>query len=446
MKNPRILVLLCLCFPLMLFGWKAEDVKDKKITLVQLKEMIREMVVIDQLKELERWKKVYPDSFAGIDWVQAYSEVGKEYYDQKLEMLALKAYLKGYEWFDESPYKADCAFYLAKIFYKQGNRESALYYINRALLTMGTNDKALMKQTLDLKKRISWHYFSKFEGLPDNSICDIEFDGDDVWIGMWTGGLARFTRSSLTMALFRQKPGGLITDHVRDIEIIDRFVWVATYGGLCRYDKKTGLWDRPYGTLKSAVIKRLKQIDGRLYVATIGKGLFYLDLATQQWYPFFTLAPNVTDVLHSGKTIYISTLDSGIYFYKDGQFKQLLPGKSFKCMIEFEGKVWAGSYGEGIYLIDPAKDEVTANLKKKNGLTSEYIEAMCPIEGKVIIGTISGGANVYHSDKSNFTYINVLQGLPSPDVVEIAVEKQWVWFGTLSGGVGVLLTENFKDI
>jgi ligand-binding sensor domain-containing protein len=446
MKKQALFWIIYFLFPLVMFGWKAEDVKDKKITHKQLKEMIREMGAIDQLKELERWKKVYPGSFEGLDWVQAYFEIGKEYYDKNLEMLALKTFLKGFEWFGESSYKTDCAFYLSKIFYKQANRESALYYINKALVTIDSNNTEMMKLALDLKKRIRWQYFSMFEGLPDNSICDIEFDGDDVWIGMWTGGIARFTRSSYTMALFRQKSGGLISDHVRDIEIIGRFVWVGTYGGLCRYDKMTGLWDRPYGTLKSAVIKKLKQIDGRMYAATIGKGLFYMDILSQQWAPFFSLAPNVTDVLHVSNKIYIATLDNGIYFYQDGKFRQLLPGKSFKCLIEFEGKVWAGSYGEGIYIIDPLKNEVSGNLTKKNGMTSDMVESMCVIPGKVIVGSIGGGVNVYHADNGKFNNFSVLQGLPSPDVVEVVVEKHWVWFGTLSGGVGILLTENFQDI
>jgi hypothetical protein len=39
--------------------------------------------------------------------------------------------------------------------------------------------------------------------MPDDSICDIEFDGDDVWIGMWSGGMGRYTRSDNTVALFR---------------------------------------------------------------------------------------------------------------------------------------------------------------------------------------------------------------------------------------------------
>lgn len=441
----KFIALLIIVPSLTFAGWKIEDVKNKKLTQEQLKSLVDNMIVKHQLTELERWKEIYSESFEGLDWTRAYFEVGLEYYEKEMEMIALKAFLKGFGVFGQSPYKYRCAYYVAKIMYNQNKRESALYHINRALKGFKGDDEWTQK-ALELKKRISWQYISSYEGLPDDSISDIVFDGDDVWIGMWTGGVAWFTRSAQTIMLFRYKPGGLISDHVRDIAIVGNYVWVGTYGGLCRFNKQNGKWDQPFSPLKNVAIKKLEVIGNYLYVATLGKGLYYLNLKTGEWTHYFDKAPYITDIIKVGNQLYISTLNKGLYYSKKGKFYSLLNGISVKALAQMNGEVWAGTFGKGIYKIDSKSHKISKHLTKKNGLSSDYIEAMANLGNKMIIGTLEGGVCVYNKDSQTYHTIKVLNGLPSNDVVRIAVEKSYLWFGTLSGGIGILLTEDFKDL
>jgi hypothetical protein len=64
----------------------------------------------------------------------------------------------------------------------------------------------------------------------------------------------------------------------------------------------------------------------------------------------------------------------------------------------------------------------------------------------MFIGTLGGGAMSYNCISHRWSSISILDGLPSDDVVDINFERDRIWFGTLSGGIGILLTENFDDI
>ena len=44
-------------------------------------------------------------------------------------------------------------------------------------------------------------------GMGDGNISAIATDGDDVWVGSWTGGLVRYTRSTGRRQVFREGPG-----------------------------------------------------------------------------------------------------------------------------------------------------------------------------------------------------------------------------------------------
>jgi len=353
-------------------------------------------------------------------------------------MIALKCFIQGFHTFDDSIYKWYCGYYVSSILYQNNNRDSAIFYINRVEKNL-TNDKIMMEQIKKLKKRIRWEYISKFEGLPDESISDIEFDGDDIWIAMWTGGVGRFTRSSKILTIFNMKDG-LLSPHTRCLQALKNIIYVGTYDGLFYYNKKNGKWYREEGELGNVTIKRIKLIDDKLYVATLGKGLFISDLTNISWKNIFNYSLNITDILNVNKNIYISTLDKGVFLYNGKNFDIILPNVSAKSLCYVNNKLWIGTHGNGIFIID------NNNISKLEGLSSDYIEVLEFISNKIIIGTLGNGVDILNLNTKEIRNINILEGLPSNDVVKIIFEKNRIWFGTLSGGIGILITDNFEDI
>lgn len=429
-----------------IFALKLDDIKKGFIPRQsEMASLISETVVEGHLDDLDRVIRNYPEQFSGLSLSQAFYEAGKMLYDGQRKMQSLRAFMKGFNLFTNDRYKELCGYYIAKVFYQTNRRESALFYINR-LLQKQITDPALLSSALRLKRQIRWEYISAFEGLPDESICDIEFDGDDLWVGMWTGGIARFTRSANTLTLFKPHKNGLLSSHVRDILDYDNRIWVGTYDGLCYFDKKKEVWVHEKGLLGETTIKSIKLAGKKLYAATLGKGLFVYDKKKDRWTSVFKESLQITDFTAFGKNeIAVATLDKGLYISKGAQFKAVFTSASIKCVNTFNNTLWAGTHGKGIYLFNQSR-QLVKHMTMKNGLTSDFIESLKPVSNIIIIGTLGGGANVFHSSTGVISSIGILDGLPSNDVVEVSIERNKIWFGTLSGGIGILTTENFEDL
>ncbi len=428
-----------------LFSWKLDDIKNNRLTLHQTQDIIKDLIIHNRLSELKKWRRVYPDSFLLIDMAEAFYKAGQSLYNDQHSMLALKAYIRGFIVFSHSRYKRLCGYKAAKILYQNYERKSALYYINRVIRKSPPKDPLIYKAR-QLKRRIQWEYISRNEGIPDNSISAIKFDGDDVWIGMWTGGVGRFTRSTYSVTLFKKRKNGLISPHVRDIAIIGRRVWVGTYNGLCYYDKKLSRWHHIKGKLGHTRIKRIVRFGNTLYVATLGEGLYATNIKNINWKKLFSRSKYISDVLYVGKRLYIATLDKGLFSMYRGKIRNIIKNIPLKTLAYMHHCIYAGSYGHGILVVSTRTGKHFKNINKQ--LTSEYIEALYPLPSHhiMIIGTLGGGADFYHERTHRISHISILDGLPSDDVVRIAIARSRIWFGTLSGGIGIFLTDNFDKL
>lgn len=420
--------------------------KDYPLSQADVQDLVENLVISDRLSELERLAMVYRRNFKNTDLEKAVFDAAVRYYNKKYTMLALRIFQKSYNSFNQHPYREQSGYYLAKIYYQMNNRESALYYINRVLekVSGDTNNRELNQESQRLKRRIRWDYISRVEGLPDDSISDIEFDGDDVWISMWTGGVARFTRSSRSLNIFNIKNSGLLSMHMRDSEVYAGRVWLGTYDGLCVYSKRSGLWDR-VDNLGGVSVKKIKLVNGILHAATLGRGLYAYNSGADTWGRVFHNAEQVTDFLYWNNRLIVATLDSGVYITDNGGFKELVRGVSVKCLAMHQGRLYAGTHGDGIYVIDPVTEKYEL-ITTKQGLSSDYVETIEILDGLLLAGTLGGGVSIIDTASGKIRRLTILDGLPSNDVVRITLEKNRIWFGTLSGGIGILLSENWKDL
>jgi len=60
-------------------------------------------------------------------------------------------------------------------------------------------------------------------------------------------------------------------------------------------------------------------------------------------------------------------------------------------------------------------------------------------DGRIWAGTLEGGAAVFERRTGRWKVYTIHDGLAGNDVITIAFEGRYIWFGTLNGGISVLL-------
>lgn len=368
---------------------------------------------------------------------------------------AVRQYLLVLRLGKKSKQTAHSLFRLADWCRRRGDRELALHYVNRLLSEYprypGRQD------AMELKQAIRWRYLTKKDGLGDDSISTICFDGDDVWIGTWLGGVSRFTRSVERQHLFTTSNSKLVSNLVRDIAITPTRVWTATFEGLSFYSKQLDRWRTIY-TVAGLAYQRIKSLllDGRkLWVATIAHGVSVLDLDSGRWttYTRHQGLPdnNVVTLCRTPGSIWVGTVRGGVARYDKGTERWSVfrhggkggfPTNNIKA-IAFDGsRLWFGTHGKGVVSCSESGDEWKVYTRQNSGLTSDFVYSLAVSpSGEVWMGTLEGGAVVYDDSRKRWRSFQVKDGLSSNDITTIAFEGRHVWFGTLNGGVAILLRD-----
>jgi len=124
------------------------------------------------------------------------------------------------------------------------------------------------------------------DGLPWRVVSAIAVQPDtlDVWLGLFGGGLARFSGGRFDH--FHQLNSGLVNDVVYAVCMEKENVWAATTAGASRYNTWTGEWT--IFNEKNAPMEEIwnygcSYSDGKLYLGVWGSGILELDVATGRW-------------------------------------------------------------------------------------------------------------------------------------------------------------------
>ncbi len=392
------------------------------------------------------------ESFIRYHLAEAYKKIYQlKYYIKQLSIIS--------RFKTKSKYQSLSLLNLSNWFFIKNDRELALYYINQLFKRFRgyrNNEKAL-----NLKRNIRWNFIVKKNGLGDNSISSITFDGDDVWVGTWLGGITRFTRSTGKSVLFKTDNSGIASNLVRNIAIENTRVWTATFAGLSFYDKKVDKWKTVYSVAGIAYqrIKALLIDDQKLWVATIAHGLSVLDFKTGKWTTYLKRnglpGDNVVALCATPGSIWVGTVTGGIgrYDKNTGKWQTYshgkaggLPSNNIKA-IAFDGtKLWIGTHGQGAASCDENGGDWSIYNTGNSGLTSNYVYTVkVAPDGKIWMGTLEGGACVYNRISDKWKKITTAEGLSSNDVTTIEFEGRYIWFGTLNGGISIFLRDGGKN-
>jgi len=125
------------------------------------------------------------------------------------------------------------------------------------------------------------------DGLPFRVVSSLDVDPNtgDLWIGMFGGGLARFSGGRFDH--WHQLNSGLVNDVVYGVAVEHDNVWAATTAGASRYDVKKGEWT--VFNEKNAPMEEIwnygVSFDGkdRVYLGVWGSGVLEYTISTGRW-------------------------------------------------------------------------------------------------------------------------------------------------------------------
>ncbi|MCB0661528.1 MAG: hypothetical protein KDC24_02215 [Saprospiraceae bacterium] len=307
------------------------------------------------------------------------------------------------------------------------------------------------------------------DGLSNNTIYSILQDHNGfIWIGT-RDGLCRY--DGYQFSVFKKDepaawhPKG---NHVLSIYEDDDFnLWIGLRnGGLQYLDYETQTLVSPTfagpDTVNWTEISAsafFKDSKDNLWIGTYGMGVLQIDFKNASLHQFHTLSENPKQKIPSnfcfsfvedgsGK-IWMGLADNYLAIYDPGKAKiSTFPShptdgfsiNSFdKSLLIVDDKIWVGTEGNGIYLID-AKTKTVSNHLLPGLLVKDLI--LDTLSNQVIAATDGAGLFVFDEkgkQLDNYTYSSSLQNsLNSNALYKLYLDRdQNLWIGTFNGGLNI---------
>jgi len=184
----------------------------------------------------------------------------------------------------------------------------------------------------------SW---TEAEGLPWRvvSALDMNSKTGELWIGLFGGGLARFSGGRFDH--WHQLNSGLVNDVVYGVAVEHDNVWVATTAGASRYNTVTGEWT--IYTEKNAPMEEIWNYgvcynDGRVYLGVWGSGVLEFDIKTENWKDYLDPDGEMEIDLYRDDGI-VHVITTGVSHVDD-----VLWVSTYFGMCRYDGRYWRGYY------------------------------------------------------------------------------------------------------
>lgn len=287
-------------------------------------------------------------------------------------------------------------------------------------------------------KLFTAHYSTVEAGLSGENVSAMLIDQDDLWIGTWSGGLARL--SVATEALTVWDPGlpSLALRTINRIRRDDENIFVVRYGALEQYKLRTNRWKT---INKLPVNERLQDVvffEDQIYLATLGRGLWVRG-AGSHWTLMEKPGKFITGLEIFDGQIFIATMDQGLYIYDVGKEHWIRPPDGFlrkvnvTSIIRMDELFVGGTYGSGAFIWNPESNQV--DIIDENLLGDSYVLTVLEHQKRVYFGTFGGGLRSWNPDNDTWDIFSLSEGLPSSDVASLASGLSSIWVGTLGGGI-----------
>jgi len=179
------------------------------------------------------------------------------------------------------------------------------------------------------------------DGLPWRvvSAIDVNQKTGEVWIGMFGGGLARFSGGRFDH--YHQLNSGLVNDVVYGVAVENDRVWCATTAGASRYDPVKDKWE--VYTEKNAPMEEIWNYgvcyaDGKVYLGVWGSGVLEYDVATDRWKDYLDPDGEMEIDLYRDDGI-VHVITTGVSYVE-----KILWVSSYFGSCRYDGRHWRGYF------------------------------------------------------------------------------------------------------
>jgi len=179
------------------------------------------------------------------------------------------------------------------------------------------------------------------DGLPWRvvSALDVSPKTGDLWLGLFGGGLARFSGGRFDH--WHQLNSGLVNDVVYGVAVEHDHIWAATTAGASRYNTVTGEWT--IYTEKNAPMEEIWNYgvcynDGKVHLGVWGSGVLEFDIATRTWKDYLDPDGEMEIDLYRDDGI-VHVITTGVSYVEN-----VLWVSSYFGMSRYDGRHWRGYY------------------------------------------------------------------------------------------------------
>ena len=296
------------------------------------------------------------------------------------------------------------------------------------------------------KKLETWTNYTKPVTLTGDEVRAITVDERYVWCGT-TYGIYRYDKIEDDWIHFKQKGGrqmikvgndtydwwqeeseeGLVNNQITGLSVDEQYLWVATQRGANRYDKIADIWDR-YTDRQGLPTRNITAVttDGSDVWMGTGKGLCR--------YPRMSDDPNAW-------ITYTTTIEIKPMILSEEYASSLVSNK-IRALAAEKDYIWGGTE-RGVSRYDK-KHDTWQTYTSEDGLLDDKVSCIAADENNVWFGT-ARGVTMYSKRTHDWINFTTKDGLPSNQVTCIAIDGNRgtiasqtscvVWFGTFDAGL-----------
>ena len=331
------------------------------------------------------------------------------------------------------------------------------------------------------KEKGIWISFTKPTTLANRRAVAVATDSRYVWVGTHRG-LSRYDKrydrwkhfeKSAEQSGRDEDEGGdeeddegeqegettneLVDNNVIDLSVGKQYIWIATEGGVGRYDKIADRFESytKENQLPSVDIRAVVENRSDVWIGTkngISKHSILSDdrNAWETYNAAIEILPTVegkyAKSLENDDVRCLSVDDNrvwagtktgvSLYAFKQGTWttftqKEGLTSNEVSCIAIDNGQVWFGS-GRGVTVYDVV-NETWKTVTEADGLGSNLITSMAIRGNQVWFGTFDKGVTMLDKTTGEFTNFTRANGLPHNGILSIATDGDYLWFGTHGG-------------
>ena len=208
---------------------------------------------------------------------------------------------------------------------------------DKSKVWVGT-ENGLARIDKETGKITSW---KEKDGLPWRAVSalDVNTKTGELWIGLFGGGLARFSGGRFDH--WHQLNSGLVNDVVYGVAVENDNIWAATTAGASRYNTISGEWS--IYTEQNAPMEEIWNYGvsynaGKVYFGIWGSGVLEFDVATEKWKDYLDPDGEMEiDLYRDDGIVHVITTGTS---YIDG----ILWVSSYFGMNRYDGRHWRGFY------------------------------------------------------------------------------------------------------